>query len=241
MNCDELREQLPDYALGTLSEVEMAAVRRHLRGCSACRSEARMLDEGIALFASAAHATEPPPELKSRVMSVLQEEWQETPAPRVKPSRWLLQWQAVAAVVVLIAAALAWGGYSQAHASKFHEDAISYRSFLHALGGKEVRVATLAPSGSTFLEGTAILYDSDKGQSWIMVLARAPGFTQDLTVRIENPQGKAITVPFPLKFDPDGDAWTAMVTVSDISRFNKVILVAPGGQLVASGTVLDHS
>jgi len=35
MSCEEVREQLPDYSLGTLSDVESAALRRHLRGCAA--------------------------------------------------------------------------------------------------------------------------------------------------------------------------------------------------------------
>src|SRR2546427_6776369 len=83
MSCEEVREQLPDYSLGTLSDIEAAALRRHLRGCAGCRAEATKLDEGVALFASAAHAMEPPPELKSKVLGVLEEEWRE--APPAKP------------------------------------------------------------------------------------------------------------------------------------------------------------
>ena len=43
MKCEDLRQQLPDYTLGTISETETAAVRRHLRGCAACRAEADKL------------------------------------------------------------------------------------------------------------------------------------------------------------------------------------------------------
>ena len=64
MSCEEVRAQLPDYTLGTLSETEVAGVRRHLRACTGCRSEARILDEGVAMFAGAAHAMDPPPDLK---------------------------------------------------------------------------------------------------------------------------------------------------------------------------------
>ena len=55
MSCEEIQAQLPDYTLGTLSETEAAAVRRHLRACTGCRLEARTLDEGVAMFAGAAH------------------------------------------------------------------------------------------------------------------------------------------------------------------------------------------
>src|SRR6266550_2325107 len=75
MTCDEILQLLPDHALGTLSETEEAAVRRHLRGCGACRADAVALDRGVAMFASAAHATEPPPALRERVMTTLSEEW----------------------------------------------------------------------------------------------------------------------------------------------------------------------
>ena len=77
MSCDAVRQQLPDYVLGTLSETETAAIRRHLRGCASCREDATELDQGVALFAGAAHVAEPPPDLKERVLAVLEEEWAE--------------------------------------------------------------------------------------------------------------------------------------------------------------------
>src|SRR5690349_23896783 len=109
MTCDEVRELLPDHSLGTLSEVQDAAVRRHLRGCASCREEGRTLDEGIAMFASAAHAQQPPRELRDRVMKVLEDEWSEAPVHRRPRFRFAASWQAMAAAVVVIAGLLAWG------------------------------------------------------------------------------------------------------------------------------------
>src|SRR5207244_12900321 len=104
VKCEEVRQFLPDHVLGTLSETESAAVRRHLRACSSCRAESTELDGGVALFARAAHAAEPPPELRDRVMSVLEEEWAEVPArPPMARRRFVLGWQAVAAVLILVA------------------------------------------------------------------------------------------------------------------------------------------
>lgn len=236
MTCEEVRLQLPDYALGTLPDDEMADVRRHLRGCAGCRSEAAALDEGLSLFASAAHEAEPPPELRDQVMAVLTEEWADTPRPlRVRRSL-VARWPALAAAALVIAA-LTLASVSQMSASRFRDDALSYRTFLQALGGKEVRVATLLPATSIDMEGSAILYDSERGQSWVMVLARAPGFTEELRVRLEAPNGRSIEVRFPLRFGEDGDAWSGFVTSSDLSRFNRVVLIAPDGRVVATGTV----
>src|SRR5947208_7718459 len=104
MRCEEVRELLPDHALGTLDEVQATSVRRHLRGCGACRSDALALDRGVAMFASAAHELEPPAELRQRVMDVLDEEWAETPArPGRRSFRRMVPWFAVAASVIALA------------------------------------------------------------------------------------------------------------------------------------------
>lgn len=238
MNCEEVRDQLPDYALGTLSEVETAAVRRHLRGCAGCRTEAAGLDEGVGMFASAAHDVEPPPDLQPRVMGVLAEEWAEA-APRPRRAEALRRHAAAAAVAALLAGALAWGGVAQSNATRFHADATSYRQFLQALGGRDVRTATLRSTSSTVIDGSVVLYDSNEGQSWALVFARVAGGGDQLTAVLVSRTGQRITIPFPIKLDPDGDGWTIMVTANDIRAFNRIQLTRADGSVVASGTVID--
>ena len=80
--CDEVRERAAEHVLGTLSDDDDRIVRRHLRGCAACRSEVHDLSDGLGLFARAAHDREPPPELQDRVRAVLQEEWRDLDEPR---------------------------------------------------------------------------------------------------------------------------------------------------------------
>jgi hypothetical protein len=234
VKCEESRQFLPDHVLGTLSETESAAVRRHLRSCSRCRAEAAELDEGVALFAGAAHAAEPPPELKDRVMAVLEEEWAEAPAPSQKPRRrFAVGWQAVAAILLILAGLATWAGVAQSNAHRFQEDANTYRAFLGALGGRDVRVGHLvAASSGLTLEGSAVMYDSDRGQSWLLVLARAPGFADSVTVELEG-TGRTIKLPFPMKFDPDGEGSAWLVTSADISAFDRVVLTNARGQVIA--------
>lgn len=240
MSCEETRAQLPDYALGTLSETEAAAVRRHLRGCAGCRSEAATLDEGVALFASSAHETEPPHELRDRVMAVLTEEWSDTSQPRRLLPRLMIRWPAMAAAALVIAV-LVMATLAQIQARSLRADALHYREFLHALGGKDVRVAKLQPARSVTLEGSAIVYDAEHGEkSWILVLAQAPGFPDPVTVSLETPGGRSIRIPFELEFGEDGDAWTGFTTSSDLSRFDRIVLTTSAGRVVATGLVRQN-
>ncbi len=240
MKCDEIRQFLPDHALGTLSETESAALRWHLRGCSSCRAEAAELDQGVALFAQAAHAAEPPSELRERVLAVLQEEWSETLAPAQRTRRrFALGWQAIAALLIVLAGVATWGGIAQGNASRFREDALSYRNFLGALGGKDVRVGRIVPSAGLTLDGNVVMYDSDHGQSWVLVLARAPGFADKVTVSLEG-SGRSFKVPFPLAFDPDGEGWTGLVTAANLSGFDRVVLTDSRGSIIGTARIVGE-
>jgi len=83
------------------------------------------------------------------------------------------------------------------------------------------------------------MYDSDKGQSWILVLVRAPGLTGQADVTVLSPSGGRIGLR-PLRFGPSGEASTWLVTGSDISRFDLVRLADRSGNLLASGTVVHR-
>jgi anti-sigma factor RsiW len=249
VRCELVLDRLPDHTLGSLSEEDAAAVRSHLRGCAACRSDAEGLDQGLSMFASAAHEVEPPPELQERVLSVLAEEWAESPAV-LRPSRRPAgAWLAVAACLALLGGALVWG--TSAHRTVDRQaailatlqgDAKAYRNFLHTLGGKAVRVATLSSRAGSAVTGTAVLYDSDVGQSWVLVLARRPVGSGKAFVTIGSPDGGKPLKLFAIQFDERGDGSTWLVTSADISRFDHVQLWGPDGTLLADGTAApDHS
>ena len=115
MTCDDVREHLADHVLGALPERTEAEVRRHLRGCMACRRELHALEEGVSTFARAAHQVDPPAWLKDRVLTALEEERVEQPAPVRRPGRVLRV--AVAASVAALAGALAWTSVTASSAS----------------------------------------------------------------------------------------------------------------------------
>ena len=65
----------------------------------------------------------------------------------------------------------------------------SYRNVLSTLGGKEFRVGTLDSHVAHPIKGSVVLYDSGEGQSWGIVLVRAPGVTGTATVTLSSSDG----------------------------------------------------
>jgi hypothetical protein len=234
MTCDQVREHLPEHLLGVLDPESDREVKRHLRGCGVCRAELASLGEGLSTFARAAHQTEPPEDLKGRVLAVLEEEHADQPAlspvPRIRRPR--LAW-AVAAV--FLAGALAWGSISTVAGWHASERAAKYETFLKALGGKDVRVATLRDTGGQNIEGSVVLYDSDVGQSWVLVLARSPSITGHPHVFLMSPTNRIEL--HPLEFDSHGEASTWLVTSANLAPYDRVRLADGQGHTLALGRV----
>jgi Putative zinc-finger len=249
MRCEDVLELLPDYTLGTPTDTEAATVRRHIRGCAACRREAETLDQGLAMFASAAHEAEPPAELKGRVMSVLADEWAEgpaesaeAPAPLIPSRPRVSRLLAAAAVVLALAGSVTWGvserttaQHSVAALRGYQGNAEAYQRFLQALGGRDVRVARLQPQETSLVTGSAVLYDSDTGQSWVLVLARASGPHQRMTVTLSSASGRTIRLG-EMRFDAHGDGSIWLVTSANLAQFRVVRLTDLHGVLEASGS-----
>lgn len=233
MTCDEVREQLADHLLGTLERELDAEVRAHLRGCAACRAEMSALAEGVSTLAAAAHDVEPPDELRGRVLAVFDEEWAAA-APAAIPRR-SRRWVARAAGVATFAAALAWAAIATVQAVRVGDEAQKYEEFLAVLGGENVRVGELLPADSHQFEGSVVIYDSHVGQSWVLVLVRAPGWEGSANVTMLAGEDTRIDL-HPIEFAPGGEASTWLVTASDLGRFERVNVWNDDG-LIASAEV----
>ncbi|HEX6230686.1 MAG TPA: zf-HC2 domain-containing protein [Actinomycetota bacterium] len=233
MTCDEVREQLAEHLLGTLDEIADAAVRRHLRGCASCRAESAALSEGVSTFARAAHDVEPPEDLRGRVLAVLEEEWEVAAPSSARARRSALL--ARAAVAVALIASLGWGAFSTVRAARSEDAADRYEAFLGVLGGEDVRVGELSAARPQELAGSAVIYDSKVGQSWVLVLFRAPGWEGEVNVTLVSDDEARIDL-HPMEVGPGGEASTWLVTPSDLSDFDEVRLWDESG-LIASGRV----
>ena len=245
MGCDEVRDSLPEHLLGTLASEDEAAVRHHLRGCGSCRRDLAQLGEGLSTFARAAHQAEPPPDLKDRVMQAVAEEHAASANPAEVPGGGPRQDRgrslrarvlAVAAAVVVLAAS-GWGVAQTIRASNLSERAHAYQVFLDALGGRDVRVARLEAAGTRPVEGTAVLYDSDVGRSWVLVLVRSPGASGSVQVILQSSGGRIRM--HPVQFDAEGDTDAWLVTSADLSRYDRLRVLDGTGHLLATGRVTD--
>ena len=237
MTCEQVREQLPEHLLGVLDPETNREVKRHLRGCAVCRAEVTSLGEGLVTFARAAHQTEPPEDLRGRVLAVLEEERADEPAP--SPARRLrrppLGWAVAAAVLV---GALAWGSISTVSGWHASERAAKYETFLEALGGKDVRVATLRPTSPSSIEGSVVVYDSDVGQSWVLVLARSPSITGNTHVFLTSSTNRVEL--HALAFDSHGEASTWLVTSANLASYERVRLADAQGHTLALGRLTSE-
>jgi anti-sigma factor RsiW len=239
MKCEVVREQLPDYTLGTLAEGDELAVRGHLRGCGSCRGEAASLDQGVAILASAVHEVEPPAELKARVRSVLTEEWSESSSPLIPARRIALPRLLVAAAVVMLVGTLTWAVMAQVSAVSTGEEAGQYEAVLEALGGRDIRASKLRAAGPG-VEGSVIVYDSHVGQSWAGVFVRAPRYANAvMDVYLGEPGGRSIEFPFPIEMDDEGMGVAWLDTSEDLSSFTTVRVTDEGGAMVGSATVAE--
>ena len=232
MTCDDTRQHLAEHLLGTLEAGLDAEVSAHLRGCAACRADAAALGEGLGSFSRASHDREPPPELRERVRTVLEDEWAATPlAVRRRPT---VAWIAAAAALV---AALAWAGFSTARLQRAESAAERYESFLAVLGGDAVRVGEMRGGGPQSLQGSAVIYDSHVGQSWVLVLCRAPGWSGTANVTLRAPSGETVDL-HPMEFDAGGEGATWLVTPADLSAFDRVNVWDERG-VIASASLED--
>jgi hypothetical protein len=246
MTCDEVRELLSEHLLGTLEGPEDLEVRRHLRGCAACREDRMKLEEGVSALSRAVHDEEPPAELRERVLRTLGEEWEETgrlpatPAASQRGSRERSPWRAlaVAAAVILIVGSAAFG-FTQAHtASLATADAQSYRNLLTALGGKEFRIGKLQPTKGSTIHGQVLIYDGDPSgdwSSWAIVFAKAPGYAGSATATLMSSDGESRELP-PIEIE-EGEGHTWLVTYDDLTSFDSLKITAPTGQILATAAI----
>jgi Putative zinc-finger len=246
VTCEEVRPLLAEHLLGALEPDADAQVRRHLRGCAACREERDALEQGLTVLSHASHDVEPPDELRPRVLDTLDTEWQEASvaqgpaaaATTTSRGKALLAAAAVALALV-VSAALAWGASQARRADVATEDAASYRELLQTLGGEDFRVGALEAPRGLELSGQVLVYDGDptgSWNSWAIVLVRAPGMHGTAKVRLEAGNGRSLTLR-PLEFARDGDAATWLVTGADLSRYDRLTVSRPGGTVIATATI----
>jgi anti-sigma-K factor RskA len=83
---DEYRDNIGAYVLGALPELESELLERHLAGCDSCRAEVEELQPVTAAMARSVPQVDAPPELKVRLMDVVNSEAAEPQRARERRS-----------------------------------------------------------------------------------------------------------------------------------------------------------
>jgi putative zinc finger protein len=239
VTCDTVQERLAEQLLGSTSGEDDLAIRRHLRGCAACRRDAAALGDGLAAFARAAHDVAPPDELRERVLGAVRDDQLDAAATDAGTPRRRRLLPAVAAVLAIaLVASLAWGLGQTRRADRAASDAASYTDLLAILGGKDFRAARLAPASGVTLEGSVVVYDSHEDQSWAVVFIRAPGQSGYAEPTLLADDGRAVEV-WPLEFDRSGDGATWLVTSVDLRPFDRLEVRGDDGTLLATADIRE--
>jgi anti-sigma factor RsiW len=234
--CEDVRPLLPDLVLGSLADEDERAVRRHLRGCGACRRELDALREGLEVFATTLERPAPP-ELRDRVSDTLAAEWAEArqrPSQRVPAPR---AWRAAIAAslgIALLAGAL--GVIQLGRARDAERDATSYRTVLATLGGTGFRVGTLEAASTRPVTGSVVAYESSHDQSFVAVFVRTPELVGNGSMVVSRSDGTTWD-PGPIEFDGDGDAAVWWVTDRSISSMTGLTVVGPDGTVLATAAM----
>lgn len=95
INCQEMRDLIPAYALGALDEAERAQVERALPACPELRAELKDYQALADRLSFSAPPATPPPAVLGRILSATA-----TPVTAPGPRRW--QWVALAATMGFI-------------------------------------------------------------------------------------------------------------------------------------------
>ena len=165
MECSTVRDQLAEFALGTLGPEGRGEVERHLAWCAGCRKEAERLTEGVAAVAAALPAVDPPPDLEGRVVAAVS-----AGRRRRRPTGAVVA-AALAALVAM--GSMAWAASMVGRIDRLEERQAAVavgrvERVIRGLGGGEVRSSDLGAVAGRG-QGRALVYDGSS--DWVLVVA----------------------------------------------------------------------
>lgn len=239
MGCADVRDLLPEHALGTLDPATRSRVDQHLAWCAGCRKEAAELAEGVAGVGLHLPPAEPPAELEDRVVAAVRGGAARTPRRRAG----LL---AAVLAAVVGATSLAWG-LAVAGRPEPADPRESIRDALASIEEAESFVVELGGGGSvrsTRLEqgprgaggGGALLYDSPEGQSSALVIVGGlPADRGPFTAYLRS--GASEISIGPLELGEGGRMLTFRRFSRSLSGFDQVIVDDAAGRRVLVGSL----
>ena len=237
MSCAEVRDLLPEHALGTLDEATRARVEQHLGWCAGCRKEASELAEGVAGLGLSLPPAEPPESLEDRVVAAVGERAR---SPRRRRG------VAAALVAALVGGSLVWG-VATAGRDQPADPRLSARDALETLGSVEALIETLAggegveslrfrPVRGGPARGWATRYVSPEGaeQQLVVLVGGLPPKRAPYTVVLRS--GGATMVAGTLEVLDEGQRGMWREFARPLVGFDQVLVEDADGRRVLVGT-----
>jgi Putative zinc-finger len=255
VTCVEVRELLPEFAVGVLPEADGLQVERHLQWCAGCRKEAAELGSAAATVAFALPQAPVPQGLGDRVVGRIRQAAGDPGSPR------RMRTAIAAAVAALVAVAgLGWGSVMAGRAERFADrarqaeerqsDAIE--KFQHILQGvvpgvelpeQETFLGQLAPASADGVGGGAVLELVSPTRidfTFVIVNGLAPAGAGALPYRVSlsNANGEVLKAGRIEELDADGSAELFHQFGSrDLSGFTQVHVTDANGAVVLAGEI----
>ena len=252
MTCLEVRELLPEHAIGVLGELEHERIQRHLQTCAGCRKEAGDLGQAASTLAFALAPVPVPDGLGDRVVARVR---RAAGAPGTRR-------RARTATVALVAAALVfaslgWGAVMAGRAERFadraaqaqREQAIAIEHFQQVLGNvipggslsdNETHIGQLAPVAGGTGGGFALQLVSPRILDFVMVIVNGLDDPSVLPLRVQlvNDRGRVLRAGRIDALDANGGAEVYhQFRTQGLGGFTTVNVVDPAGRAVLTGTV----
>jgi Putative zinc-finger len=256
VTCLEVRELLPEHAIGVLGELEHQRVQRHLKTCAGCRKEAGDLGQAASTLGFALAPAQVPDGLGDRVVARVR---RAAGAPGTRR-------RARTATVALVAAALVfgslgWGAVMAGRAERFadraaqaqREQAIAIEHFQQVLGNvipggslsdNETHIGQLAPVAAGTGGGFALQLVSPRILDFVMVIVNGLDDPSVLPLRVQlvNDRGRVLRAGRIDALDANGGAEVYhQFRTQGLGGFTTVNVVDAAGRPVLTGTVDQSS
>jgi len=255
VNCLQVRELLPELAVGVLSPEDQRAVEQHLQWCAGCRKEANELGSAAASFAFALAPAPVPSGLAEHVVARVRN------ASGAPGSRRRMHTAVASIIAAMVAVSgLGWGAVMAGRADRFAERArqaqlskeLALEQFQKVLAGAPVlgdqvptsdtHLGQLAPTSGTRIGGGAVLQlvsPTTLDFSIVIVNGLDPTDAGALPyhVTLSNAAGAVLRAGVITALDNDGGANVFHQFNLDLTGYTTVEVTNARGELVLRGTV----
>jgi Putative zinc-finger len=259
VTCADVRERLPERALGVLDAREAAEVDRHVQWCAACRKESGELTDAAAVLAFAAAPAEPAPELEDLVVELVQGQTGRAGTGHAAGRRGRLAVAAVVAAMVAVSG-LGWGAVMAGKAARSAQQATEYGLQRSAAEARYVRyidnlefadprsevfIGTLAPGADGIGGGSAFTLVSpdyiDMAVVMVDGLPTAKPAALPYTVYLRSPTHRALSVGKITSLDSGGGAMLSQQFDRDLAVYRRVAVVDANGHLLLGGALATRA